>query len=61
MASSSQQYRSLRSDRRGAIMVEYVTLLSLCAIGIAAAVLGWGPALVTRYETSQAILLSPFP
>lgn len=57
----SQRRSTLRRDRRGAIYVEYATLLSLCAIGIAAAVLGWGPHLVARYERTQGILLSPFP
>jgi Flp pilus assembly pilin Flp len=52
---------SLLRDRRGAIMVEYVVLLGVCAIGAAAAIVGWGPALVANYETSQGILLSPFP
>ena len=42
-------------------MVEYVVLLGVCAIGAAAAVVGWGPALVANYEYSQGILLSPFP
>jgi Flp pilus assembly pilin Flp len=59
--SSTQIRSSLLRDRRGAIMVEYVVLLGVCAIGAAAAIVGWGPALVANYETSQGILLSPFP
>ncbi len=42
-------------------MVEYVVLLGVCAIGAAAAIVGWGPALVANYERSQGTLLSPFP
>lgn len=51
----------LLDDRKGAVAVEYVVLLGVCAIGAAAAIVGWGPALVANYETSQGILLSPFP
>jgi Flp pilus assembly pilin Flp len=53
--------RSVFRDRRGAVAVEYVVLLGVCAIGAAAAIVGWGPALVTNYEQSQGTLLSPFP
>jgi Flp pilus assembly pilin Flp len=59
--SSESRGRGLRSDQRGAVAVEYVVLLGVCAIGAAAAIVGWGPALVANYETSQGILLSPFP
>jgi Flp pilus assembly pilin Flp len=59
--SSESRRRSLRSDRRGAVAVEYVVLLGVCAIGAAAAIVGLGPSLVANYETSQGILLSPFP
>jgi Flp pilus assembly pilin Flp len=58
---SQSHASSLRSDRRGAVAVEYVVLLGVCAIGAAAAIVGLGPALVANYETSQGILLSPFP
>lgn len=63
MAANSKpsRVRKLVDDRRGAVMVEYVVLLGVCAIGAAAAVVGWGPALVANYEYSQGILLSPFP
>jgi Flp pilus assembly pilin Flp len=53
--------KRLVNDRRGALLAEYVVLLALCAVGAAAAIVGWGPALVVNYETSQGTLLSPFP
>jgi len=61
MKASRQTRGSLRRDRRGAILVEYVVLLGLCGIGITTAVVGWGPPLIANYQKSQGILLSPFP
>jgi Flp pilus assembly pilin Flp len=53
--------RSLASDRRGAIATEYVTLLGLCAIAIAVAVVGWGPPLVRSYSRTRAVMVAPTP
>ncbi len=49
------------ADSRGAVMTEYVVLLGVCSIAIAAAIMGLGPRLVANYERSQGILLAPFP
>ncbi|MCA9594455.1 MAG: hypothetical protein KC776_14120 [Myxococcales bacterium] len=49
------------ADRRGAIMAEYVVLLSTVTIAWAVAILALGPSLIAGYERSQGILLSPFP
>ena len=51
----------LRRDQRGAIMVEYLVVISTVTIGFAIAVLAIGPYLVADYERSQAAILSPFP
>jgi Flp pilus assembly pilin Flp len=51
----------LLSDRRGAVATEYVTLLGLCAIAIAAAVIGWGPPLVESYARTRAVMVAPTP
>lgn len=53
--------RRLFRDERGAIMVEYLVLLSTVTIGFAIAILSLGPSLVADYERSQAAILSPFP
>ena len=45
----------------GAVAVEYVVLLGTCAIAIASAIVGWGPALLSNYSRSQGIILGPFP
>jgi len=52
---------TLPGDERGAIMVEYLVLISTVTIGFAIAILALGPYLVADYERSQAIILSPFP
>lgn len=64
MASQSRtarQARRLLAERRGAIMAEYVILLSTVCIAFTMAIVAFGPALVANFEMSQGILLSPFP
>ncbi|MCB9579781.1 MAG: hypothetical protein H6717_22335 [Polyangiaceae bacterium] len=56
-----QVARRFMADRRGAIMAEYVVLLSTVTIAWAVAILALGPSLIAGYERSQGILLSPFP
>ncbi len=52
---------SVLRNSRGAVATEYVVLLGTCAIAIAGAIVGWGPALYANYARSQGIILSPFP
>jgi Flp pilus assembly pilin Flp len=52
---------NLFSDRRGAASTEYVALLGTVGIVIAIAIIGWGPPLVTAYERTRAVLISPTP
>ena len=51
----------LRSDKRGAVMVEYVVIISTVMIGFSIAIVALGPSLVANYERSQGVILSPFP
>ena len=51
----------LLRDRRGAIMVEYLVVITTVTIGFAIAILALGPFLVADFERSQAMILSPFP
>ena len=53
--------RGLVRDERGAIMVEYLVVISTVTIGFAIAILALGPSLVADYERSQTAILSPFP
>ena len=48
-------------DERGAVMVEYVVVLTLVALGAVGAVIGLGPALLALFRYQQALLLSPIP
>lgn len=53
--------RSLWADRSGAAMVEYVVLLGVVSIAVAAAIVGLGPLLLAGYERAKGILIAPFP
>jgi Flp pilus assembly pilin Flp len=48
-------------DRRGAVVVEYVIVLGLVALGASIAVIGLGSLLLAQFRVQQAILLSPLP
>lgn len=53
--------RTLAGDERGAVYVEYVTLLVLVSIGMAVATLSLGLPLWKLYKYAQMILAAPFP
>jgi len=53
--------RRLWSDRRGAAQTEYVVLLGTVTIATAVAIAGWGPPLISSFERTRAILISPAP
>lgn len=52
---------SLWSDTSGAAMVEYIVLLGVVSIAIAAAIAGLGPTLLASYERARGILIAPIP
>jgi Flp pilus assembly pilin Flp len=49
------------TDRRGAAQTEYVVLLGTVTIAAAVAIAGWGPPLVSSFERTRSILISPAP
>lgn len=53
--------RSLWSDTSGAAMVEYIVLLGVVSIAVAAAIAGLGPTLLADYERARGILIAPIP
>jgi Flp pilus assembly pilin Flp len=48
-------------DARGAVMLEYALLLALVAVGLCAALLAGGHALLRAFLYQQAVLVVPFP
>lgn len=50
-----------RADDRGGVAVEYAVILALVAVGLCAAVLGVGGALVKMFVARETWLLLPFP
>jgi Flp pilus assembly pilin Flp len=58
---SSRSSCSSRRRQRGAASVEYLVLLSVVGIAIAAALIGWGPALLQSFSFTRSLLVSPTP
>jgi Flp pilus assembly pilin Flp len=52
---------SLVSDSRGTVMVEYVIVLCLVAVGAAVAIIALGTLLLELFRYQQALLVLPFP
>jgi Flp pilus assembly pilin Flp len=50
-----------RADERGGIALEYAVILAFVAVGLSAAVLGVGGALVKLFVARETWLLLPFP
>jgi hypothetical protein len=50
-----------RSDERGTVIVEYVILLSVVAVGLSLAAAALGVPLLRMYLTQQTWILLPFP
>ena len=48
-------------DQRGAVFVEYATLLVLVSLGASLAVITLGSLLLDLFRAQQAILLAPMP
>ena len=48
-------------DERGGVTLEYALLLSLVAVGLSAAVVAVGRALVVSFVARETWLLLPFP
>ncbi len=42
-------------------MVEYVVLLGVVAVGLAAAIAGLGPVLLAAFERARGIIIAPLP
>jgi hypothetical protein len=53
--------RTLVSDQRGAVTVEYVIVLSLVSAGAATATIALGSVLLALFRYQQALLLLPIP
>ena len=51
----------LLADQRGAVFVEYATVLVLVSLGASLAVIALGLALLDVFRAQQAILLAPMP
>jgi Flp pilus assembly pilin Flp len=61
MRQNSNVEHDLRGDDRGGVAVEYAVILALVAVGLSAAVLGLGTALVEMFVARETWLLLPFP
>jgi Flp pilus assembly pilin Flp len=48
-------------DRSGAVMSEYVILVGVVGLVIVTALVGAGPELLSAYERSRGIMMSPLP
>jgi Flp pilus assembly pilin Flp len=53
--------RRVLTDRRGAMMSEYVILVGVVGIVVATAIAGAGPQLLAGYERSRGIVMCPLP
>jgi Flp pilus assembly pilin Flp len=51
----------LLHDQRGAVFVEYASVLVLVSLGASLAVIALGSLLLDLFRAQQAILLSPVP
>ena len=58
---SNQPLAAPLAGNRGSIMVEYAALLTLVAIGLAAAMVSLGVPLVRMYLNQRTVLMLPFP
>jgi hypothetical protein len=54
-------WSELSADARGAVFVEYLTLLCVVILGGSAAVVSLGQPLVHYYRVAQLVLGLPFP
>jgi hypothetical protein len=55
------QSSRLRSRRRGAVLVEYMAVWGLVAIGATLAIIALGPALLTAWGATKTALLANKP
>ena len=53
--------RKLSRDERGAVMSEYVVLVGVVGLSVAASVAALGPVLLASYERARGILICPIP
>ena len=53
--------RKLSQDERGAVMSEYVVLVGVVGLSVAASVAALGPVLLASYERARGILICPIP
>jgi Flp pilus assembly pilin Flp len=60
-ADAPRTLSELAGDTEGAVFVEYVTLLTLVAIGAAAATVALGVPLLRLYRYIQMVIALPFP
>jgi Flp pilus assembly pilin Flp len=61
LAMLRQAQRRVTTDRRGAMMSEYVILVGVVGIVVATAIAGAGPQLLAGYERSRGIVMCPLP
>lgn len=57
----ARELRALDADRSGAVMSEYVVLVGVVGLVVATAIAGIGPQLLSSYERSRGIVMSPLP
>lgn len=53
--------RTFLKDVRGSLLVEYVVLLGLCGLVIAAALIQVGPSILNLYQPTRSTLTAPVP
>lgn len=53
--------RRFLKDVRGSIFVEYVTLIGVVGLIVAAALIQIGPSILERYEPTRGTLTAPVP
>ncbi len=53
--------RSMKSDDRGAILVEYAAVFGFVSIGLAVAIVNLGPVLLTGWDATRTVLLDNKP
>jgi Flp pilus assembly pilin Flp len=48
-------------DERGAVSVEYVTIVGTIGLMLIGSLVSLGPYLLLNYQVSRALLIGPFP
>lgn len=54
-------WKRLLEDQRGALTTEYVVVVGTLSLLVVGALVSVGPILLSSFERSRALLISPFP